>query len=429
MTFNRDESGQVLVFTILCMMILLGFMAFASDVGMLFYHRRTMQSAADAAALAGALEINFAAADGTTVSDTAKAAAALNGYTDGTAGTSITVSNPPSVGPHSSGTTSTDYVEVVIRQPVPTVFMGLFHMSAVPVVARAVAGATVNPGCVWTLTRTGSDITLTGSGSVSIPHCDIYDDSGGAAALIMTGSGNLVANAIGIVGRYLNNGGGQILNGTTGNPLTPKTGIAVAADPLSTLQAPTGSTSGCQGPQTIVSGTRNLTATCYGAVTLVGNGGVTFSAGDHTINGNFTSTGTGAITLGAGTYVINGNLDLNGSGSLNATNVAFYVTGSTTVTGSTVMNLSAPVSGPMNGILFFQARADTQPMAITGSSNMNLQGIIYAPAAALTMTGAGSTNIYTDLIVGSATFTGATPFQSYANINSNSPLSKSSLVE
>jgi Flp pilus assembly protein TadG len=427
MTFFRDERGQVLVFTVLCMMILIGFLAFATDVGMLFYHRRTMQSAADAAALAGALEIAYTATDGTTVAKVAQDAAALNGYTDGTGGVTIAVNNPPSVGPHAAGATAANYVEAVIRQPVPTVFMGLFHMNAVPVTARAVAGATVNPGCVWTLGRTGSDITLTGSGSVSIPNCDIYDDSNSAAALTMTGSGNLVAAAIGIVGRYFD-GGGQILNGQ-GQRLTPKTGIAVVADPLSTLQAPTGSTGGCQGAQLISTGTRNLTASCYASVTLVGNGGVTFSPGDHTINGNFVSTGSGPITLGAGTYVINGDLNLSGGGALNATNVGFYVTGAITVTGTTTMNLSAPVTGPLNGILFFQARADTQPLTITGSSLMNLQGIIYAPGAALTMTGGGSTNIYTDLIVSSATFTGATPFQSYANINSNSPLSKSSLVE
>ena len=61
---------------------------------------------------------------------------------------------------------------------------------------------------------------------------------------------------------------------------------------------------------------------------------------------------------------------------------------------------------------------------------MNLQGIIYAPDAALTFTGSGVGTIYTDLVVKSLSLTGSTTFQSYAVIDANSPIvGKASLVE
>ena len=55
----RDERGQVLVTTMCCMGILLGALGLAVDVGVLFHARRNMQTAADAAAMAGATELYY----------------------------------------------------------------------------------------------------------------------------------------------------------------------------------------------------------------------------------------------------------------------------------------------------------------------------------------------------------------------------------
>ena len=53
----RKENGQTLVHVALMMVVLLGFLALAIDVGLLYFERRRMQNAADAGALAGAREI------------------------------------------------------------------------------------------------------------------------------------------------------------------------------------------------------------------------------------------------------------------------------------------------------------------------------------------------------------------------------------
>ncbi len=50
----RDESGQTLILIAAALVVLLGFLALAVDLGMLYAERRAMQNAADAGALAGA---------------------------------------------------------------------------------------------------------------------------------------------------------------------------------------------------------------------------------------------------------------------------------------------------------------------------------------------------------------------------------------
>lgn len=58
-TFNlfRDEEGQALIQVTVAMLVLLGFISLAIDVGHLYAERRRMQNAADAGALAGARQL------------------------------------------------------------------------------------------------------------------------------------------------------------------------------------------------------------------------------------------------------------------------------------------------------------------------------------------------------------------------------------
>src|ERR1035441_8356944 len=56
MRLKDNESGQVLVITAVCMIGFMGFLALAVDVGVLFHTRWQLQTAADAAATAAAVE-------------------------------------------------------------------------------------------------------------------------------------------------------------------------------------------------------------------------------------------------------------------------------------------------------------------------------------------------------------------------------------
>jgi Flp pilus assembly protein TadG len=415
----RNEQGQTLVMMAFCMTALLGFMAMAVDVGLLFRARWNAQIAADAAATAGALDYHYNQS-ASSAKSAAQAAATSNGITNGTDGAVVTINVPPADGPN-SGTSG--YVEAIVTQPNPTTFMRILGFNSISVAARGVAGSAAGTGCVWTLGTSGTDINNTGSGSISIPGCDIYDDSSSSSALDQVGSGSITAKGIDIVGNYSNVGSGTI------SP-SPTTGAPSVGDPLSFLQAPSYSTSGCGAAQSFVGSTNNsLSSGCYAGVSNTGSGTLTLGSGNWVINGNLTNTGSGGLDLGAGLYVVTGNLQLTGSGPMSGTGITFYVLGTTSVTGSGSVTLEAPTSGSYDGILIFQSRTDSNAMTVTGSSDMTLEGIIYASDAQLTMTGSGSGTTYTDVVVKSLDFTGSTAFQNYSLINSSSPLSQVVMVE
>jgi uncharacterized membrane protein len=133
----RNESGQTLVLTALAMTIMLGFLALALDVGILFKTRRNMQTVADAAATAGALNSYYYKNDAAKAIAAGQAASKANFFVDGVGGVSVTINAPPLSGPNKSS----GFVEAIIRKPVPTLFMGLFGRKSVTVETRAVAGA------------------------------------------------------------------------------------------------------------------------------------------------------------------------------------------------------------------------------------------------------------------------------------------------
>src|SRR5487761_1468136 len=89
----KNESGQAMVLTLLSMTALLGFVGFATDVGVLLREKRNMQTAADSAAIAAAQELNYG-----DMTAAANGAAAQNGVTIGTNGGTVTVNSPPKSG-------------------------------------------------------------------------------------------------------------------------------------------------------------------------------------------------------------------------------------------------------------------------------------------------------------------------------------------
>ncbi len=441
----KEQSGQVLVLTSLSMMVLLGMMAMAVDVGLLFRAKREAQIAVDAAAVAAALDYKYNASVSSATTQ-GQAAAAVNGVTNGSGGAVVTINIPPVDGPEQG---ESGFIEAIVQDPTPTLFMTMFGLKSVDVAARAVVGSGSGNGCLWTLARSGADVSLTGSGALTASHCDIYDDSGASDALELTGSGSISALSIGVSGNYQKTGSGTI------SP-TPTTGIAPAADPLASLPTPTIATGTCSssctpsfagssnntlepGTYTSISntgsGTLTLEAGNYvitGNLSNTGAGGLVLGAGNYTIGGNFTDTGSGPATLGSGFYEIGGNLQLTGSGSLTATGVTFYTQGSTTVTGSSNLTLTAPTSGSYSGVLFFQSRSDNDAMSITGSSGSTIQGIVYAPDAGLTLTGSGSMSVSLDIVVDSLdeTGSGSVTITNYADVtNTDSVLGKMVMVE
>ncbi len=377
-----SDEGQVSVFTILCMTCLLGCIALATDVGIFFHVKREMQIAADSAAIAGAAEESY----GDTTAG-ARTDAAMNGFTNGSKGVSVTVNNPPKSGSYTGCATC---VEVIVSQSQPTLFMSFFRGS-MPVTARAVADNSSTSGCVYTLGTTGADISLTGNVTLSISTCGIIDDSSSSNALTATGNITLDAQSIGVVGQVSSTGNVTITP-------TPTTGITPVTNPLASLTNPT-IPSPCT-PGT-VSGS-SISAGCYTGISLSGNN---------------------SLTLGGGTYIIDGPFSMTGNSSISGTGVTLVLEGNTSFAGNTTMNLTAPTTGTYNGLLFFVPSTNSNSISLVGNSGSTLKGIIYAPNTAVSFTGNSGSTIYTDFVVKSLSMVGNSSFQSYASINSNSVLS------
>ena len=117
----------------------LAFVALVTDGGLLLFHKRKMQAAADAAAWGGAQEVLRERRDWGFVNHVTagREDAKRNGFEHGVNSTVVTINRPPA-----SGDFQTDgYVEAIIEQPMPTFFVkGLYGKNSAMIRARAVAG-------------------------------------------------------------------------------------------------------------------------------------------------------------------------------------------------------------------------------------------------------------------------------------------------
>jgi hypothetical protein len=390
-----DESGQVLVLTAICITVLVGFLACSVDVGMLLYQKRLAQTAADCAAMAGISELNYAVEDGTTVTLAAQAAAAANGFTDGSNGTTVTVNVPPHSGPHAG---NTEYLEVIVQRNVPTPFMGLFGFHTVSVSGRAVGGFAGGEGCLYTLGTSGIDISVNGTAQASVPDCDIYVDSTTSNAITVAGGATVTAKMIAVAA--------PSLASTTGLSPTPVTGVPPVSDPLAYLPEPT-VPSNCSST-VLSSGTANYG--CYAGISINGNN---------------------SLTLNPGLYIINGNISIGGSATVSGTGVTIYTNGSVSMNGNAPLTLSAPTSGTYNGILYFQSRSDSNSFSLTGTSGSSISGIFYAPLAPASYQGTSGATVNASFVVNTMSLGGTPVLHSYSLDSGpgNGPLGSSVVVE
>jgi Flp pilus assembly protein TadG len=347
------ERGQATVIVALSLLVLLGFVGFGVDVGLLFHAKRTMQTAADAAAIAGADDEFYAKGSG---SAAAKAAATANGYTDGTNGTTVTPNSPPLSGVH-TGPAWASAVEVIVSQPQKTLFMALFGFSSVPVSARAVAvkGA-VSKGCIYVLSPNAKQaMQVQGKFHLDAPNCGIIVNSNNADALDFNGnSGTLDAGSVGVRGGC--SGTCAYTSTSTGNTIgIPSNSAAPITDPLSYYTPP--KLSGCTAPS---------------------GGKLTGTVSPGCYSGNVTISNA---TLSAGLYEFTGNVTLGGTVSGSA--VTLYIQQGLKTSTNTTLNLDGTGATAYPGTVIYADRSDTGTLELDLGNNGALgtiKGVIYAPS-------------------------------------------------
>ena len=408
----REESGQALVLTALSMVVLICFLALAIDVGQLYYTKRQLQAAADAAALAGALEISQCAGTSNCAAMQGAAQSAL--AEDGLAGSTLLTQCATSAGtgltltvnraPCALGSTKLDpnygnaqYVEAVVSELQPTYFAKIFGVRSVKVAARAEAGVGTSAVCVYVTNTSANDaLELNGRSSLT-SACGIAVSSSGTDALLVNSGNSLSAPAIEVHGGVSNQG--------TISP-APTVGAAVTPDPLSAVPAP--SAASCAAT--------NYSYSSSTAITL--NPG--------TYCGSTTFSGSAPITFNPGVYVFTGTLTISGSQTVSGDNVMFYFSsGSILFNGSPTVNLAAPTTGTYAGMLFYQASTDTTEAILNGSPQNSFQGALYFPGAELLINGGGNQAAYTIVDANTVLLNGDVTFtigDDYSSLPGGSPV-------
>ena len=375
MRTQKNESGQALIFVALSMAVLMGFMALAIDVGILFRARRNMQIAADAAATAAALNYLYYGSV-----PTAKAAAIAAAAANGVTITDNDINTPPSSGPNHS-TTAGAYFEVLPNQATGTNFMGVIsHTNSVMVGARAVAGTpTASQACIYITTPNAPDVfDLQGNAQIFAPGCGIYVNSIDKNAVGITGgSANVTAAFFDV--------NGPDPGGKSTTPTAPTYNSPAQSNPLGTILGPNPSTD-------CIAGNTVTVAIVATSTPLPSSNGITcFSTKNVGISGGVTLPG-GVIYVFENGVSINGNITVGTTTSGATLDIAtgLYDQGGNDIT------IHAPTTpgDPYNGIAIMEPPLMSAPNPPGNSTAMDVQfgsstaifdGIIYAPSAKVTL--------------------------------------------
>jgi hypothetical protein len=439
----KSESGQVLVLTALSMMMLLGFMGLATDIGQMFHARRSLQIAADDAAISGALAYKYANQAGASSSATtseiqsaASKALSLNGVSNATISTTYSSSvtsptlflaSPPVDGPN-QGTSG--FVEAILTVPQSTMFMSIFGFTSMNIMTRAVAGPGGNSkACFYVLNPTGESTYMGGKFTVDAPGCGIAINSSDECALSFNGGGQGQSSTL--TAGWVEVNGGACKQIADSNPApTTNTGVKVS-DPLQNIVNFPKLTD-CSGTNGKIDFTTTISATytpttdivCFpNTVTIKGTG----TSGSCTsssylylntaiyvfekgviFNGGCIATGTGGATFDLYGYYTQGGTDYSMTVT---TQTSFLLNSPTTDTpgcswcsDSDYGNASILIEQPSTNYLGVININQGNSVGAIGT----IEGIIYAPTAELLFTDQGASSstgvaltLTTDLVVGS----------------------------
>jgi Flp pilus assembly protein TadG len=369
---RTDERGGIAMLVAVAGMILIAFTALAVDVPMLYVTHARLQAAADIAALAGVVELPDEAAARAAAIDYAGKNMAVDAHGTVLAETDVAAGSWDAASrTFTPGGTPRDALSVTTRRaalngnPVPTFLAHALGFGEMDVIARSIAGKGAEPICLLALSPDAAKaIEVSGGGDIVASGCEIHVHSTDSKATNLSGGSTMTTIRTCIAGGY----------GGSGYSPTPETGCSPAADPLAGTPPP--AFGSCDFTNTSFSGgTRTLTPGVY-------CGGISMSSG-------------GTLLFEPGIYIIkDGGLLTSGGATVQGAGVGFYLTGSNVkvdFSGGAEVDLSAPTTGRMAGLIFYQNPA-SNPGAnnhFSGGANSSYEGALYFPTQHITISGGG----------------------------------------
>lgn len=412
---NRSTRRRciALIWTVVSFLVLFAMVGLALDTGLVVLARQQLQVAADAAALAGAVQVQ----DGVALGRTAAVNIALQNTVlhapvqldrnDANAadGEIVVGRYDRTARTFTPQLTAVNAIKVRARRTtafhggVPLVFGPVFGVGTVDVTCEAIAmfGGGTGGGVIALDPIAPCSFSVGGTGTLDLIDYSISPPGPGA---IQVNSNNGCAACTNggptIVAGQLNTPGGACLSSNTAYAGDVNSGARRMSDPLAGVPPPPYNPASPQATNTVV----------------VQNGNnVTLSPGYY--KGGISMTG-GNLTLQPGIYVLDGEgLDVNG-GNFYAHGVMLYIIDSTpgkkpvgdvNLAGNGTIDITEPDPKLYNypgvdtyeGIAIFQARDNTNPATIRGTNNLNIQGSLYFPANLVDVGGTGG-NVGTQLI-------------------------------
>jgi hypothetical protein len=398
---STPRRGQTIILFTLALVPLLGIMGLVVDVGWAHFRREAAQTAADSAAMAAALAAYQTANGGSILCGTPHIVCYASEYS-----CPATISSPPSdnvqagcmyardngfvtagkqkvtfqsgIGsaPTSPGVTMSYWVIVRVSEDIPQLFSAALGHPTATVSARATTGARdgTSGGCVITLNPTaGGSLSMVGTTSLQ-SGCGVFVNSNSSWAVSLSGGGTITTTGSAkteIVGNC--SGCGNI------HPAA-QVGVPYMGDPMADLAPPP-------------------VGACSSSVPSMGpHGSATISPGVYCSGISLGSHQS--LTLNPGLYIIKNGIDLGAQTTLTGNGVTIYLqSGGVNMSGGATVGLTAPSSGPWQGVLFFQDRANATASTLVGGTAQTMNGALYFPAAHLTYTGGSSTTATATTII------------------------------
>ncbi len=323
----------------------------AIDYGIMYREANFLQSRADAAAIAGGHEISLANATGDQIIAAAIATAYQSGKTH--RGTPFSVDVAVDL--------ANRKVKVSIKEYWKPFLAQFFYKKVTPIIVDAevstIGGTKI---CVIGLDqKKGATVHLRSNARLLAKGCGVFSNSDSTSSIRMDDNATMEASVI-------CSSGGLSGKSSAFKP-DPVVDCPIYSDPLADRPAP--SFGGCDYNAMVI---KNISKTLSPGVYCKG----------------LTISGTSSVTFKPGIYIIkDGKFRVTDNARATGVNVGFYLTGKQTVLElkkSTSISLTAPTSGIMAGLLFFEDRmAGGNTHRITSDDARLLLGTIYFPNSSL----------------------------------------------
>ncbi len=376
---GTTERGQAIIVIIFAVIGLFGMSALAIDGGNAYQDQHRAQTAADAAALTGAIS----RIEGADWRAAALEIAKSNGYDNNGITNTVELNTPPLSGVYKG---NPEYIQVIVTSHLRTFFGPVIGLREITVVAQAVSqskpavyGQMFDGYAVVSLaphTRCDTNrkaFWIHSEATLSLEGGGLFVNSDNPqCAFVSYGSGSIRINDN---SPFSIAGGASIQKPHLITPFPPQVGAAPIPYPPA-FQMPK---IGCGSRMAeVIEGTNTMTA---------GNWDDDFPP-------------EGVANLESGIYCIQGDVLVSGQ-RLTGTGVVLYVQdGQVRFTGSSEIQLSAPKSGPLAGLLIYMPIDNRNRLALNGNSDSEFRGTILAPGADIRINGNQSSYGFHSQIIG-----------------------------